>query len=79
MGLDWSGGYEAQLFDTSEEGRVQLEGRKCHNFVRFLGAQQAGRDIRLDKLAHGFQRVMAPGTEGSRLESRNAEGSGRGE
>jgi hypothetical protein len=79
LGLDRGWAYEAQLFDTSEEGRVQLEGRKCHNFFRFLGAQQAGRNIRLDKLAHGLQRVMAPGTEGSRLGSRNAEGSGRGE
>ena len=49
---------------------MQLEGRKSHNYVRFYGTQQAGRTIRLDKLALDLERGMAPGTEGSRLVSR---------
>ena len=52
--LDGGGAYEAQILDASKEGRVQLEGRKSQNYVRFLGAQQAGRNIRLDRLAQSL-------------------------
>ena len=58
--LDWGGAYEAQILDTSKEGRVQLEVRKSQNNVRFLGAQQAGRNIRLDRLAQSHERVLPP-------------------
>ena len=76
MRLNGCWAYEAQILDASEKRRMQLEVRKSQNIVQLLGTQQAGRRFRLDRLAQSLLRVTAPGTEGSRLESRSTECSG---
>jgi hypothetical protein len=65
---DWMGVGCTKPRDSTPLRRVgcNLRAEKAKMLVRCRGAQQAGRNIRHERLAQGLERVLALGYEGSR-------------